>query len=117
MIRFKFTTFKYCFINVRYYYKDVFSFFTASNFGVKGKKYKIPKNLPPDQIFVSATGQIPTINPLVFGIHWAATKQIYKLSDLKYNKKRDLYILKRSNYVHADWQTTRENMRRFMKCK
>lgn len=113
---------KFC--SVRYYVDNQFSVFNARELSYK--KYAIPSNVSPDQIYVTCLGYKGFYFPQFFEylLPWTwygesyifVTKKPYKLSELKYKKSRKLYKLRRRNFQYGGLEQLQENYRNNMRC-
>jgi hypothetical protein len=101
---------------VRFYVDGQFSFFTAPAAPGSAKKYTIVNTASPENIYVYAEGGKNFLLPF-HTLHGFVTKDVYKLSDLKYNKRKNMYKLSRSKFKSGSFPQLRSQRKQKMKCK
>ncbi len=95
---------------LKFYLKDKFSFYNARP--ISRKRFVIPATLSPTDIYIESYGFKMAVGH--YGIY--ETKQIYTLSDLKYNSRKKQYKLRAKNYKPKNIFGRQSQIKRLMGC-
>lgn len=101
---------------VRFYVNNQFSFFTARE--IKYRKFAIPSSFSPENIYVSVYGTRFNWNLFWGGSGYSyITHRVYKLSEMKYKKRRKMYKLKFKFLELGEQKRQQNQIKKAMKCK
>jgi hypothetical protein len=102
---------------VKYYIKDKFSFYNAPE--ISKRKVSIPATISPNDIYIEVKGykafSLRHFRQKQVGGFYE-TKQIYTLSDLKYNSRKKQYKLKAKFFKPKDLRVRERQIKKFMNC-
>ncbi len=101
---------------VRFYVNNQFSFFTARE--IKYRKFAIPSSFSPENICVSVYGTRFNWNLFWGGSGYSyITHRVYKLSEMKYKKRRKMYKLKFKFLELGEQKIQQDQIKKAMNCK
>lgn len=101
---------------VRFYVNNQFSFFTARE--IKYRKFAIPASFNPENIYVSVYGTRFNWNLFWSGSGYSyITHRVYKLSEMKYKKRRKMYKLKFKHLELGEQKRQQDQIKKAMNCK
>ncbi len=102
---------------VKYYFKNKFSFYSAKP--ISKRRVSIPATINPDDIYIEVEGfkvfSLRHYRQKKFGPFYE-TKQVYALSELKYNPRKKQYKLKAKYFKPKDPNIKTRQIKKFMNC-